>query len=75
MKQYEKCHPKRIEKLDSDIKICKEACERWTDNLFETQKYLKNMTGMQTSETEESFPIFADLDYFEWLTVKDDLVN
>ena len=45
MKQYEKCHPKRIKKLDDDTATCFEASNRWTDNLFETQKYFKNSTG------------------------------
>ena len=45
MKQYEKCHPKRIKKLDDDTATCFEASNTWTDNLFETQKYFKNSTG------------------------------
>ena len=33
-KRYEKCDPDRMEAMRKDTKICKEACDRWVDNIF-----------------------------------------
>ena len=32
--QYEKCDPARLDSIKADSKICKEACDRWVDNIF-----------------------------------------
>ncbi len=50
MKQFERCDPERHEELKSQIKICKEACDRWVDNIFITTSYIKKGNPSMTQE-------------------------
>jgi hypothetical protein len=63
MSQYEKCDPARLEEMKSDTKICKEACDRWVDNIFIVQDFIKKSNPSVTNEDlEKNFPILKDLD-------------
>jgi len=50
IKLYEKCDPKRLERVKKQAKVCEEASTRWTDNLFELMKWIKQNTGMSEEE-------------------------
>ena len=41
MLQYEKCDPARLQEMKVDTKICKDACDRWVDNIFILQDFIK----------------------------------
>ena len=41
MQQYEKCDPARLQEMKVDTKICKDACDRWVDNIFILQDFIK----------------------------------
>ena len=57
--------PKKVAKLLSYVKAYKGASDRWTDNLMELESWIKNKTGMDSSEVHRNFSIFKNLDYVE----------
>ena len=67
MQQYEKCDPARLEEMKADTKMCKEACDRWVDNIFILQDFIKKQNPCVTNEDlEKNFPILKDLDYVQY---------
>lgn len=45
-------------------KIALEAANRWTDNLYEMESWMKkNNPGMSSEDLQTNFPILKDLDY------------
>ena len=47
--------------------MCKAACDRWTDNLFEVVSWMKKQNpGVRDEELEANFPVLKDLDYLEY---------
>lgn len=38
---YEKCDPKRMEELVKNKKVCLDGANRWTDNLYEMESWIK----------------------------------
>ena len=38
---YEKCDPEKLEQVSARVKTCQEAANRWTDNLFELESWIK----------------------------------
>ena len=41
MKQYEKCDPKTVEEVKKQTTVCKTACDRWVDNCYEVESWIK----------------------------------
>jgi len=61
---YEKCDPKRLEEINKNKKVCKDSVNRWTDNLYEVEGWIKkNNAAVTTEQLHENFPILKDLDY------------
>ena len=51
IKHFEKCDPVRLEEVKKQVKTCKEASVRWTDNLFEMESWIKKSNpGVSTAE-------------------------
>jgi thiamine kinase-like enzyme len=50
MKQFEKCDPARVDEIRSKTVICKQACDRWVDNIFEIESWMKKQNPGITSE-------------------------
>ena len=51
MTQYHKCDPDRLAQMKKDTKTCKEACDRWVDNIFECESWIKKrMPGISSSD-------------------------
>eukprot|EP00347_Sterkiella_histriomuscorum_P010958 403374287 len=66
IKMYEKCDPKRLDEINANKKICKDAMVRWTDNLYEMENWIKkNNQAMTNQELHQAFPILKDLDYLD----------
>ena len=64
LRQYEKCDPKKLEELKAKTKVCKDAANRWTDNLYEIESWMKKTNpGLSAEELAANFPILKDLDY------------
>ena len=71
MKQFEKCDPARLDKLKETIAIAKTGCERWVDNCYQVEKWIKKYNQSLTrDQLEEHFPILKDLDYVEYHPAK-----
>ena len=50
---YEKCDPKYLEEIKGKKKICESGVNRWTDNLFEIEGWMrKNNPGMSKDEID-----------------------
>ena len=61
---YEKCDPKKMEELKQKVKLAKEGANRWTDNLYEMESWMKKQNpGISGDELAQNFPILKDLDY------------
>lgn len=56
--------PAVLEDLEAKRKTCHEAANRWTDNIFAIQKYVKGM-GVDMKEFNKGFGIKDDFDYVE----------
>ena len=39
--QYERCAPEKLEEAAEGIKICKQACDRWVDNIYMIVSWIK----------------------------------
>ena len=56
-----------MDEIKVTTKICKDACERWVDNLFTTSDWMKKKNpGITSAEMEKQFPILEDLDYVDF---------
>ena len=56
--------PELIEALEKDLKVAKEAVERWTDNLMTLKKIFTNATNLQESDFDQAFEC-KGIDYME----------
>ena len=64
LKMFEKCDPKRVGELEKLGKVGREAEERWTDKLYQVQKYMRQCNPGQTiEELESNFEVFKNLEY------------
>ena len=69
--QYEKCDPARLDSMKVNTKICKEACDRWVDNIFVIESYIKKQNPAVSSEDlANNFEVLKDLDYVEYVPKK-----
>ena len=61
----------KLEEVRQQVKKCKEASMRWTDNLFEVESWIKKKNpGVSSEELGQNFPVLIDLDYPPmWLTL------
>ena len=53
------------EQKKKDISKCKEAINRWTDNIFSVQSWCKNKFGIETKAMCQNFGIPEELDYLD----------
>jgi hypothetical protein len=61
---FEKCDPKKLEEIRKKQKTAKDAANRWTDNLYEMESWMKKQNpGLSSDELAKNFPILKDLDY------------
>ena len=71
MVQYERCDPETMKIREENTKICKMASERWVDNAYEIEDFVKkNMLSMSEEERHKAFPVLKDLDYAEYVIGK-----
>ena len=67
MQQYKECDPARLDLIKANTKICKDACDRWVDNLFQTSDWIKKKNPAITNQDlEKQFPILEELDYIDY---------
>lgn len=63
---FQRTDPKKVEELQKQVKVAKDAANRWTDNLFELKDWVCNKNPNFTSnDLEKQFPILKDLDNIE----------
>lgn len=69
MQQYEECDPARLDTIRINTKICKVACDRWVDNLYQIEDWIKKQRpGISGTDLHKQFPILEDLEYFDFAT-------
>jgi len=57
--------PQALADLEKELKICKEAANRWTDNIFACKSYLTKKRGMSSKEALRIIGITSAFDYPE----------
>ncbi|GMH60459.1 hypothetical protein TL16_g03056, partial [Triparma laevis f. inornata] len=57
--------PEVIQSLKNELKTCKEAANRWTDNIFSCKSYLTKKRGMSGKEADGFLQITGNFDYPE----------
>ncbi|KAF0979903.1 hypothetical protein FDP41_001056 [Naegleria fowleri] len=65
LKRYEDLDPELIEKIKSDVSVCKDAANRWTDNVFALVMYCKKNFNMDQKSIYERFEIPEEFDNIE----------
>ena len=64
LSQYERCAPERIAEQKEGITICKQACDRWVDNIYAVVGWIKKrQQGVSEADLAKQFEILVDLDY------------
>lgn len=62
--------PQALADLYHELKLCKEAANRWTDNIFSCQDYLVKKRGMMKKEAQKFIGITQAFDYPEDKIIK-----
>ncbi|KAK6628122.1 hypothetical protein RUM44_010604 [Polyplax serrata] len=65
LKKYQKYDPKILEKLENDIKVKKEAVNKWTDNIYAVKSWCKNKFMIEPDIIDKQFGIPSELEYVE----------
>ncbi|EFC46704.1 predicted protein [Naegleria gruberi] len=65
LKRFEDLDPELIEKIKSDVSVCKDSANRWTDNIFSLVGYCKKTFNMDNSTIYQMFEIPEDFDNLE----------
>ncbi|OXA60993.1 meiotic nuclear division protein 1 homolog [Folsomia candida] len=65
LEQYRDSDPDAIAQERQDIKDFTQHANRWTENVFTFQTWLRNKFSMSESEIKKSFGIPEELDYLE----------
>ena len=66
LKNYERSDPKQLLKMQDDMKIAKDAVNRWTDNLSLVLEWIQETKpGISQEDIAKQFPVFKHLDYME----------
>eukprot|EP00592_Proboscia_alata_P001812 CAMPEP_0194379766 /NCGR_PEP_ID=MMETSP0174-20130528/40279_1 /TAXON_ID=216777 /ORGANISM="Proboscia alata, Strain PI-D3" /LENGTH=207 /DNA_ID=CAMNT_0039162659 /DNA_START=54 /DNA_END=677 /DNA_ORIENTATION=+ len=57
--------PQVLADLQKEFQLCKEAANRWTDNIFSCKSYLTKKRGMSSKEACRMLQITSEFDYPE----------
>ena len=57
--------PMVVEELRKELRMCRDAANRWTDNLFACKSYLTKKRGLAKKEAEQMVGISSAFDYPE----------
>jgi Fe2+ or Zn2+ uptake regulation protein len=60
---YKENDPEACQKMENNIKIAKEACNRWIENIYSLKSWLKNKFRVNEDVIDKQFEIPSDLDY------------
>merc|ERR1712150_259116 len=63
--KYKECDPDLLEVKKTEINSCKEAINRWTDNIFSVQSWCKSKFGIDSKTMSQNFGIPEELDYID----------
>ena len=66
LKEYKENDPQHLETLKIETYMSKESTNRWTDNTFSLQSWIKNnFPSISISDLNKQFDIPDDMDYLE----------
>jgi len=60
---YKENDPEACQKMENNIKVAKEACNRWIENIYSLKSWLKNKFRVSEDVIDKQFEIPSDLDY------------
>lgn len=63
IEQYKDNDPEVYEQMKRNIVMCKTACNRWVENIYNLRSWLKNKFRIDESTINKQFEIPDDLDY------------
>lgn len=63
LEHYKENDPQAYEDMKAGIKVSKQACNRWIENIFSLKSWLKNKFRIEESVIDRQFEIPSDLDY------------
>mmetsp|Transcript_7644 Transcript_7644/g.7861 ORF Transcript_7644/g.7861 Transcript_7644/m.7861 type:complete len:221 (+) Transcript_7644:164-826(+) len=56
--------PEEIHRIQSLATVCKNSCDRWTDNIWNIKRYLTKKKGMSGKEVDKMLFINGAFDYY-----------
>jgi len=62
---YASCDPEALDDLREKTKVCKEAANRWTDNVFVMKSFVIDKSGIDRNDFDRNFSIPEEFDYVE----------
>jgi Leucine zipper with capping helix domain len=62
LSKYADFDPELVQKIKDDVKTCREAIERWNDNIYTLMKIFKENFHMPASEFNKQFGLPEELD-------------
>jgi hypothetical protein len=66
IEKYSANSPEMLDKLKADVAVCKEAANRWTENIYLLFSFIKKKKpGMSDADLLKAFQLPADFDYVE----------
>jgi hypothetical protein len=55
-----------MDEIKQNKKVCLDGANRWTDNLYEVENWIKKHNpAFSTEDLQKNFPILKDLDYVQ----------
>ncbi|XP_022190233.2 meiotic nuclear division protein 1 homolog [Nilaparvata lugens] len=61
--KYKHADPKLLEIMTEEVKVAKDAINRWTENIILTKSWCKNKFGIDEKTLDKQFSIPEDFDY------------
>jgi len=66
VQKFKDCDPELIDELKKEIETCKEATNRWTDNIYSLHSWIqKKFPSIHIPDLNKQFGIPEDIDYVE----------
>lgn len=65
LQKYSDSDPDLLKSLLEHTKTARDATNRWTDNIFEVESWVRNKFNMERKDIYRQFQIPEDLDYIE----------
>ncbi|KAG8276967.1 meiotic nuclear division protein 1 homolog [Homalodisca vitripennis] len=65
IQKFKDSDPEVLEQMKNEMKVLREAINRWTDNIFSLKSWCKNKFNIEENTLNKQFGIPPDLDYLD----------